>query len=204
MCSSHPRVSHGGRQGWGSLSPVSRPLGSPQSSLRTLPCPQAGPGILSSPNIWPRPSYQVGSLSETRMSGSEDQPGVLIPHRDLPGLKVGAVTCGVPSDWGPGSPESSVSVFPLTSWRTCTLPSVHMRLHPLSQVPTHSETLMQKSGHPVKCSSHRQGCPGWQQRRGTVGSPVFSLWVLILSSGRSWDAEVLGRDQTLTPRASLP
>ena len=31
-----------------------------------------------------------------------------------------------------------------------------------------------------------------------MGSPVFSLWVLILNAGRSWDAEVLGRDQTHT------
>ena len=82
MCSSHPRVSHGGREERGSLSPVSPPLGSSQSSLRTLPCPQAGPGILSSPNIWPRPSYQVGSLSETRMSGNAARGR---PARGIPG-----------------------------------------------------------------------------------------------------------------------
>ena len=136
-------------------------MGSPQSSLRTLPCPQAGPGILSSPNIWPCPSYQVGSLSETWMSGNEDHPRVLIPHRDLPGLKVRAVTCGVPSDWGPGSPESSVSVFPLTSWRVCTLPSAHMRLHPLSQVPSLSEAQMSGSKERPSVLFSPQGLPGW-------------------------------------------
>ena len=31
-----------------------------------------------------------------------------------------------------------------------------------------------------------------------MGSPVFSLWVLILNPGGSWDAKVLGRDQTHT------
>ena len=148
----------------------------PRGLLRTLPCPQAGPGILSSPQTWPCLSYQVRSLSETQMSESEDWPRALIPHRDLPGPKVGAVASGVPSDWGPGSPESSVSVLPLASWRTCTLPSAHVRSHPLSQVPSCSETLMWKSGHPVKCASCHQGGPGLAAETWNCGlTSVLSL-----------------------------
>ena len=124
-----PGKMKGGAVLWG---PISLPLRCPQSSLRTLPCLQAGPGTLSLPQTWPCPSNQVHSLSETWMLQIEDRPRAQIPHRDLPGPKVGLGICGVASDWGPGSPESSVSVLPLTSWRTWTLPSAYVRSHPLS------------------------------------------------------------------------
>ena len=51
---------------------------------------------------------------------------------------------------GVQDPLSPLSVYPL--------PSAHMRSH-LLFLGSYSETLMQKSGHLVKCSSHHHRCP---------------------------------------------
>lgn len=61
---------------------------------------------------------------------------------------------------------------------------------------------MWKSGHAAKCSSHHQGC--WAGSRGVElwGPPVFTLWVLIPEPWQVLGCQVLGRGQTLTPRAS--
>ena len=102
MRSSHPRGSQRRQTGVGICGlptvlpqgPLSPPSGSPQSSLRTLPCLQAAPGILSSTQLKPCLLYQFPSLSEPRMSGTP--PPVSGPQSET-GCQEARPLCQVPS-----------------------------------------------------------------------------------------------------------
>lgn len=62
----------------------------PQSSLRVLPLTPARTWALSPPHLRPGYSRQGHSLSETRMSGSQERPSVLFSPEGLPRWTTGA------------------------------------------------------------------------------------------------------------------